>query len=127
MTRRTVGLVLLGAGACLLAGSVSTPLGASQEQAPNRREFSISARDYAFSPSRIEVTQNDLVKLTVESADVAYGFAIDQYKISRRVPPGGKTVIEFRADQEGTFSYYSNMTSNERHAKMRGELIVRRR
>ena len=24
-----------------------------------------------------------------ESADVAYGFAIDQYKISRRVPPGG--------------------------------------
>jgi heme/copper-type cytochrome/quinol oxidase subunit 2 len=123
MTRRTVGLALLGAGACLLAGSVSR----AQEQAPNRREFSISARDYAFSPSRIEVTQNDLVKLTVESADVAYGFAIDQYKISRRVPPGGKTVIEFRADQEGTFSYYSNMTSNERHAKMRGELVVRRR
>jgi heme/copper-type cytochrome/quinol oxidase subunit 2 len=123
MTRRTVGLALLGAGACFLAGSVSR----AQEQAPNRREFSISARDYAFSPSRIEVTQNDLVKLTVESADVAYGFAIDQYKISRRVPPGGKTVIEFRADQEGTFSYYSNMTSNERHAKMRGELVVRRR
>lgn len=123
MTRRTVGLVLFGAGACLLAGSVSR----AQEQAPNRREFSISARDYAFSPSHIEVTQNDLVKLTVESADVAYGFAIDQYKISRRVPPGGKTVIEFRADQEGTFSYYSNMTSNERHAKMRGELVVRRR
>ena len=123
MTRRTAGLVLIGAGACLLAGSVSR----AQEQAPNRREFAISARDYAFSPNRLEVTQNDLVKLTVESGDVAYGFAIDQYKISRRVPPGGKTVIEFRADQEGTFSYYSNMTSNERHAKMRGELVVRRR
>jgi heme/copper-type cytochrome/quinol oxidase subunit 2 len=123
MTRRTVGLVLLGAGACLLAGSVSR----AQEQAPNRREFSISARDYAFSPNRLEVTQNDLVKLTVESADIAYGFAIDQYKISRRVPPGGKTVIEFRADEAGTFPYYSNMTSDDRHAKMRGELVVRRR
>ena len=123
LTRRTVGLVLLGAGACLLAGSVSR----AQEQAPNRREFSISARDYAFSPSRLEVIQNDLVKLTVESADVAYGFAIDQYKISRRVPPGGKTVIEFRADQDGEFSYYSNMTSDDRHAKMRGALVVRRR
>lgn len=123
MTRRTVGVVLLGAGACLLAGSISR----AQEQAPNRREFSISARDYAFSPNRIEVTQNDLVKLTVESADIAYGFAIDQYKISRRVPPGGKTVIEFRADQDGTFAYYSNMTSDERHVKMRGDLIVRRR
>lgn len=123
MTRRIVGLVLLGAGACLLAGSVSR----AQEQAPNRREFSISARNYAFSPNRVEVTQNDLVKLTVESADVAYGFAIDQYKISRRVPPGGKTVIEFRADQEGTFAFYSNMTSDDRHTKTRGELVVRRR
>ncbi len=123
MTRRTVGLVLLGAGACLLAGSVSR----AQEQAPNRREFSINARDYVFSPTRLEVTQNDLVKLTVESADIAYGFAIDQYKISRRVPPGGKTVIEFRADEAGTFSYYSNMTSDDRHTKMRGERVVRRR
>ena len=123
MTRRTVGALLLGAGACLLAGAVSR----AQEQAPNRREFSISARDYTFSPNRLEVIQNDLVKLTVESADVAYGFAIDHYKISRRVPPGGKTVIEFRADEAGTFSYYSNMTSDDRHAKMRGDLVVRRR
>ena len=57
LTRRTVGLALLGAGACLIAGSVLR----AQEQAPNRREFSISARDYAFSPNRLEVTQNDLV------------------------------------------------------------------
>jgi heme/copper-type cytochrome/quinol oxidase subunit 2 len=130
-TWRTFGFVVLGAGACFLAGSVlpgaSTALGAAQEQAPNRREFSITARDFTFSPNRLEVTQNDLVKVTVESADIAYGFAIDQYKISRRVPPGGKTVIEFRADQDGAFSFYSNMTSDERHAKMRGELVVRRR
>ena len=123
LTRRTVGLVLVGAGACLLADSILR----AQDQAPNRREFSISARNYVFSPDRLEVTQDDLVKVTVESADVAYGFAIDQYKIARRVPPGGKTVIEFRADQVGTWPYYSNMTSDARHAKMRGELVVRRR
>jgi heme/copper-type cytochrome/quinol oxidase subunit 2 len=133
LTRRTVGLLLVGAGACLLAGSASRlfaaqiPLRAGQEQAPNRREFSISARDYAFSPNRVEVMQDDLVKLTVESADHAYGFAIDQYKISRRVPAGGKTVIEFRADQVGTFDFYSSMTSDARHTKMRGELVVRGR
>ncbi len=122
LKRRTVGVLLFGAGACFIAGSLSR----AQEQAPNRREFSVSARNYTFSPDRIEVTQDDLVKLTVESADVAYGFAIDQYKIARRVPPGGKTVIEFRADQPGTWPYYSNMTSDARHGKMRGELIVRR-
>lgn len=126
LTRRTVGVLLVGAGACLLAGPALRLL--AQEQAPNRREFTITARDYAFSPNRIEVMQNDLVKLTVESTDHAYSFTIDNpYRISRRIPAGGKTIIEFRADQDGAFPYYSSMTSDSRHAKMRGELVVRRR
>ena len=125
LTRRTLGLILLGTGACLLAGSASRLF--AQEQAPNRRELSISASDYRFSPDRLEVMQDDLVKLTVESADVAYSFTIDEYRLSRRVPAGGKAVIEFRADQSGTFDFYSNMTSDARHSKMRGQLTVRRR
>ena len=126
LTRRTLGLMLLGTGACLLAGSASRLF--AQDQAPNRREFSITARDYRFSPDRLEVMQDDLVKLTVESADVAYSFTIDEpYRLSRRIPAGGKAVIEFRADQPGTFDFYSNMTSDARHSKMRGQLTVRRR
>jgi cytochrome c oxidase subunit II len=126
LTRRTLGLILIGTGACLLAGSASR-LFAAQDQAPNRREFSISASDYRFVPDRLEVMQDDLVKLTVVSADVAYSFTIDEYRLSRRIPAGGKAVIEFRADQVGTFDFYSNMTSDARHAKMRGQLTVRRR
>jgi|SRR5688572_3512371 len=125
LTRRTLGLILLGTGACLLAGSASRLF--AQDQAPNRREFSISASDYRFSPDRLEVMQDDLVKLTVESVDVAYSFTIDEYRLSRRIPAGGKAVIEFRADQPGTFDFYSNMTSDARHSKMRGQLTVRRR
>ena len=125
LTRRTLGLALLGTSAVLLAGSASRLL--AQDQAPNRREFTMSARDYRFSPDRLEVMQDDLVKLTVESADVAYSFTIDEYRLSRRIPAGGKTVIEFRADQVGTFDFYSNMTSDARHSKMRGQLSVRRR
>ena len=132
LTRRSVSLMLIGAGACLLAGPAASrlranPARAGQEQAPNRREFTIRASEYRFSPDRLEVTQDDLVKLTVQSGDVAYSFTIDEYRLSRRVPAGGKTVIEFRADQVGTFDFYSNMTSDERHSKMRGQLVVRRR
>ena len=122
LTRRTLGWILVGTGACLLAGSSSRL--SAQDQAPNRREFSITARDYRFAPDRLEVTQDDLVKLTIESADHAYSFAIDAYRLSRRIPGGGKTIVEFRADQVGTFDFYSNMTGQE---KMRGPLIVRRR
>jgi heme/copper-type cytochrome/quinol oxidase subunit 2 len=137
LKRRTLGLILIGAGACLLAGpaalrSLASPLAGAvpvraQEQAPNRREFTVTARDFRFSPSRLEVTQDDLVKLTVNSQDVAYSLTIDEYRLSRRVPAGGSTTVEFRADRPGTFRFYSNMTNDARHADMRGELVVRPR
>ena len=123
LTRRTLGWLLVGTGACLLAGS-SSRLFAQDQAPPNRREFSITARDYRFTPDRLEVTQDDLVKLTIESADATYSFTIDAYRLSRRIPAGSKTVIEFRADQAGTFDFYSNMTG---HEKVRGQLVVRRR
>jgi heme/copper-type cytochrome/quinol oxidase subunit 2 len=98
-----------------------------QEQAPNRREITLTARNYRFAPSRIEVAQDDLVKLTVQSEDNAYSVTIDEYRVSRRVPAGGSTTLEFRADRAGTFAFYSNMTNDARHAQMRGELVVRSR
>jgi heme/copper-type cytochrome/quinol oxidase subunit 2 len=127
--RRVLGALLIGAGACLLAGPAvsrlraETPAG--QEQVPTRREFDVTARNYRFSPERIEVSQDDLVKLTVRSADVAYSLTIDEYRVSKRVPAGGEVTLEFRADQPGTFHFYSNLTSDPRHKAMRGDLVVR--
>jgi len=92
---------------------------------PNRREITLTARNYRFNPARIEVSQDDLVKLTVQSEDNAYSVTIDEYRVSRRVPAGGSTTLEFRADRAGTFAFYSNLTNDARHAQMRGELIVR--
>ncbi len=110
----------------MVAGPLVSLLARSsgQDQAPNRREFAVMAKDYRFSPSRLEVTQDDLVKLTVQSADVAYSLTIDAYRVSRRVPAGGSTTLEFRADRTGTFVFYSNLTNDSRHAQMRGELVV---
>jgi heme/copper-type cytochrome/quinol oxidase subunit 2 len=128
VTRRTLGFAALAGtvgATCLIAGPfVIRLLAAGQDQAPNRREFTITARDYRFSPSRLEVTQDDLVKLTVQSQDVAYSLTIDAYRVSRRIPAGGATTLEFRADRPGTFAFYSDLTSDARHTKMRGELVV---
>lgn len=122
-TRRSVGFVLLGAGACLLVGPAVLRLFA-QEQAPNRRDFAIVAKNYEFSPSRIEVMQDDLVKITLRSGDEAHSFTIDGYRIMKRVPAGGSTTFEFRADRTGTFPFYCGMTSSEGHGRMKGELVV---
>jgi len=128
--RRSIALLLVGTGIYLSAGPfvrrvLAAPAG--QDQAPTRREFTVTARDYSFSPSRVEAQQDDLIKLTVQSADNAYGFTIDDYRVSKRVPAGGSTVIEFRADRAGTFAFYSNLSNDARHSQMRGQLVVRPR
>jgi heme/copper-type cytochrome/quinol oxidase subunit 2 len=138
LTRRTVGAVLFGTGALLLFGPAVVRLFATpqatgafpslpQEQAPNRREFTITAKDYRFSPDRLEVSQDDLVKVTVRSEDVAYSLTIDEYRVSKRIPAGGVTMLEFRADRPGTFAFYSNLTNDSRHGSTKGQLVVRPR
>ena len=123
ISRRSIGFIVLGAGACLVAGPAVLRLFA-QDQAPNRREFTIIARNYEFSPARIEVLVDDLVKVTVRSEDEAHSFVIDGYRIMKRVPAGGSTTFEFRADKAGTFPFYCGITSAEGHNRMKGELIV---
>ena len=122
--RRTAGLLLVWAGAGLLAGPFVARLFA-QDQAPNRPEFTIVAKDFHYAPERITVMQDDLVKVTVRSDDIAHSFTIDEYRIVKRVPAGGSTTFEFRADRAGTFRFYCNLTSEGGHAQMHGELVVR--
>lgn len=126
ITRRHAGLLLVGAGAYRVARSRVGRLFA-QEQPPNRPEFTLVARNYRYAPDRIEVAQDDLVKVTIRSEDFAYSFAIDEYRIVRRIPAGGTTTFEFHADRAGTFRFYSNLTSDAGHAEMQGQLIVRPR
>lgn len=128
--RRTIALLLVGTGIYLAAGPLVRRVFAApsaQDEAPTRREFTLTARNYNFSPNRIEANQDDLIKLTVQSEDNAYGFTIDDYRVSKRVPAGGSTIIEFRADRPGTFPFYSNLSNDSRHSQMRGQLVVRPR
>jgi heme/copper-type cytochrome/quinol oxidase subunit 2 len=98
-----------------------------QEQAPNRREFTIIARDQAFSPARIEVSQDDIVKITFRSEDRPHSFAIDAYRIVKRAGTGQSVTFEFRADRVGSFPYYCNLTTDERCREMKGTLVVKPR
>ena len=94
---------------------------------PNRREFAVTARNYAFSQARLEVSEGDLVKLTLRAEDQVHSFTIDDYRISRRIPVEGSTEIEFQADKPGTFSFYCSLTTDPDCRQVRGQLVVRPR
>jgi heme/copper-type cytochrome/quinol oxidase subunit 2 len=109
----------------LLCFCASVYLFGAQEPQQNRREFTIVAKDHTFTPDKLDVSQDDLVKITLRSEDVPVSFAIDAYRIIKRV--SGKTSItfEFRADQPGTFAFYCNLTTDAACKDMRGVLSVR--
>ena len=117
MLRAFVAALVCVAGALLTA----------QEQAPNRRDFTIVAKNHVFTPTRIEVAQDDLVKITLTSTDRPTSFAVDAYRIAKRAAGGETITFEFRADQPGTFSFYCNLTSDDGCKNMRGTLVVNKR
>jgi heme/copper-type cytochrome/quinol oxidase subunit 2 len=110
--------------ALLLAASATAVVAAGQDQTPNRREVTLTAREHTFIPSRIEVVQDDLVRISLTSEDRPYSFAIDAYRILKRAGTGQTVVFEFRADQPGTFTFYCNLTSDPQCRDMKGSLIV---
>ena len=104
------GRVLRGVAAAL----------AAQEPAQNRREFTIVAKDHVFTPNKLDVSQDDLVKITLSSEDVPASFAIDAYRIVKRVAGKTSVTFEFRADQAGTFPFYCNLTTDAGCKDMKG-------
>jgi heme/copper-type cytochrome/quinol oxidase subunit 2 len=89
------------------------------------REFSITGSEHRFSPGRIEVQRDDLVKITFTAGDIAHSFTVDSYRIAKRAGAGQTVVFEFRADQAGTFPFYCNLTQDDKCRQMKGELVVR--
>jgi heme/copper-type cytochrome/quinol oxidase subunit 2 len=89
-----------------------------------QREFKVQGRDFSFAPARIEVTQDDLVKVTFHAVDIAHSFTIDSYRISKRAGAGQSVTFEFHASQPGTFPFYCNLSLDDRCRQMHGELVV---
>src|SRR3989338_7440298 len=89
------------------------------------KEFTITAKQFEFVPSIIEVNKGDRVRLIVTSADVVHGLAIKEYNINERIEPGKTTKIEFVVDKQGTFTIYCSVPCGSGHSQMKGTLIVK--
>jgi heme/copper-type cytochrome/quinol oxidase subunit 2 len=116
---RTAHLVLL----LTVAATALT----AQDQAPTAKPFSVRAHRYAFEPARIEVNQDDLVRIELRTDDIAHSLTIDSYRIAKRVGPGQPVLFEFRADRAGSFPYYCNLQVEDGCRQMKGVLVVKPR
>ncbi len=100
-------------------------MGEDEEPKVIVKEFTMTARQWDFTPSTITVNKGDTVKITITSTDVTHGFAISEYGINTRVSPGTTEVVEFTADKEGTFIFRCSVPCGSGHSGMEGTLVVK--
>ena len=89
------------------------------------KDFTIQAKRFEFTPSKITVNKGDKVRITVTSVDVAHGFSLPDFGIDERLEPNKPVVIEFVADKTGTFTFKCNVPCGSGHKTMAGTLIVK--
>ncbi len=89
------------------------------------KEFSMTAKNWEFEPSQINVDKGDMVKLKIKSIDVKHGFSIPEFNINADLNPGEETIVEFKADKLGTFTFSCSVYCGSGHKDMKGTLIVK--
>src|SRR4029078_10800305 len=123
----TFAATLSVAVALLVAVAAAAPAHSSSasQEGGAVRQFTITGGHYAFQPPTIEVDRNDLVKISFTAQDIPHSFTIDEYRIVKRAGAGQTVTFEFRADRSGTFSYYCNLTQDDKCRNMKGRLVVK--
>lgn len=120
MTKTLLG-VASAAGVLTAAAVLAFPARAEQGAV---REFTIRGDGFAFSPARIEVQKDDIVKVTFTAVDMPHSFVMDgPYRIAKRAGAGQTVTFEIRASSSERF--YCNLTQDERCKGMHGELVVK--
>ena len=92
--------------------------------APREKTFRIEARQFAYSPSELQINPGDTVTIQLVSTDVVHGLYIDGYDLSMEADPGQTSTMTFTADKSGSFRFRCNVTCGAMHPFMIGKLTV---
>lgn len=126
-----LGLVLMGTQGAQAADRLNSmqqaPPAKTETQAPSAgllREFTIEARNFAFSPSAISVKKGDRVRLTLKNIDGTHGLSLPAFGVSLTPAAGQSAQAEFTADKAGEHGFFCNIYCGSGHKEMAGSLTV---
>jgi cytochrome c oxidase subunit 2 len=111
----------------LLVCAVGSLMAVAVSAQTSKREITLDAKKFSFTPGTIDVFEGDVVQITLVPADIPHSFTIDAYKIAKRAEPGKPVTFEFLCDKPGSFRFYCNLTIDDGCKKMAGELIVHKK
>ena len=126
--------------ASIVAGGVIGFVATPEPAAPQERQITIRARQYAYDPEVLRVNRGDTLRLSFISEDVVHGFFLEghdldvkifplepDFEVTRPSNPGSSERVQevvVIVDREGKFRYRCSHTCGYMHPFMQGEMIV---
>lgn len=120
----SIGVLLVAVIVGYNQKNVLSKIGNIVDPKPPVKEFTITAKDYKFTPDSITVNEGDVVRITATNFDIDHGIAIDELGVWQPVDAGVTRTFEFVASKKGTFKFYCNVACGGGHATMKGNLTV---
>ena len=119
---RTIVIMVLGCG---IWSTLAMAGGRSEGGEQEPRVIEITASQFEFTPSEIEVSVGESVRLLICSTDVEHGIVIPTVGIGARIPPGGDPVtIDCVAAEPGRHRMICTVFCGAEHSRMSGRFIV---
>jgi cytochrome c oxidase subunit II len=109
-------------GAAVAIAFAPLPLGS--RLGPTTRAFHVEARQFAYTPSELQVNPGDTVTIELVSTDVVHGLYVDGYGLSVIADPGQTAAVTFVATKPGSFRLRCNVTCGAMHPFIIGRLRV---
>jgi len=91
---------------------------------PREQPQDVAASRSGFSPSVIHARKGEAVHLRLTSRDQEHCFAVDAFRIEKRIVPGRTTTVDITPDRAGTFPYYCCLEKGDAADTERGRLVV---
>ncbi|HYF05914.1 MAG TPA: cupredoxin domain-containing protein [Patescibacteria group bacterium] len=91
---------------------------------PATKEFTVTGKNFNFSPAQITVNKGDRVRITFKNEAGFHDLKIDEFNAgTKQIDTNAEETFEFIADKTGTFDYYCSVY-NHRQMGMVGKLTV---
>jgi heme/copper-type cytochrome/quinol oxidase subunit 2 len=116
-------LLVLCLTSLFFAGLRPATDGAGLAPPPDQPQDVVVSRS-GFVPSVIQGRKGEAIHFRLTSRDQEHCFAIDAFRIEKRIVPGRTTAVDLTPEKAGTFPYYCCLETGAAAETERGRLVI---